>query len=230
MSSRRDVLIVVAARRGSQGLPGKNVRPMCGKPLIAWTIEAGQAAACASRVLVTTDDKEIAAEAARAGADVPFLRPAHLAASSTPGVEPVIHLVQTVDAPEAFVCLLQPTSPLRTSQDIDAARAMITDDVDAVIGVTEVRQHALWQQRVGPAGFIEKVFGEPPSTRQALGETRYCPNGAVYLCRTHVLLEQRTLTPLRTAAYVMPGSRSVDIDTLDDFNMAECLLAAGLGR
>ena len=216
--------MVVSARGGSQGLPGKNIRPMVGRPLIRWSIDAGLAARCATRVVVTTDDPEIAEVARRAGAEVPFLRPAVLAGPDVSGVDPVIHLVEAVGATEPWICLLQPTSPLRTHEDIDAARSLAVDGVDAVLAVTAVRQHARWQRKVGMGGYLEKAFGDAPATRQEL-ESAWCPNGAIYLCRRAVLLSERTLTPTRTVPYAMPGSRSIDIDTLDDFVVAECLLS-----
>jgi CMP-N-acetylneuraminic acid synthetase len=218
-----DVFALVTARGGSKGVPGKNIAMVAGKPLIAWSIEAGLRAACVDRVIVSTDDEAIASVARERGADVPFLRPAELARDDTPGVEPVLHALRTLAVALPWTLLLQPTSPLRTAADVDAAFALaIATGADAVLGVTAVRQHASWQRERDDDGWL-RAIGEAPSTRQQLPQ-RYCPNGAIYLCRTSVILEQRTLTPTKTAAYEMPGSRSIDVDISDDLLLVNALL------
>src|SRR5690349_8046730 len=120
-----DVLAVIPARGGSKSIPRKNLAALAGKPLIVWTIEAASASQCLTRVVVSTDDPEITAVAAAAGAEVPFVRPAELAQDETPAIEPILHAVDWLDQHEGyrpdFVMILQPTSPLRQAEDIDAA-------------------------------------------------------------------------------------------------------------
>jgi CMP-N,N'-diacetyllegionaminic acid synthase len=224
---KRDVIGVVPARGGSKGIVGKNIVSLAGKPLLQWTIDAARAAACISRVVVSTDDDAIADVARTAGADVPFMRPAALAADDTPGIDPIIHTLETLGVRDGWVCVLQPTSPLRTAADIDGARALAEErGADAVLGVTAVRQHRAWQKQIDDDGWV--VSAESiPATRQAL-PPMWCPNGALYLVRVDVVLQQRTLLPRRTAHWPMPASRSIDIDIPDDLVLAAALLRGAL--
>ena len=123
------VLAVVPARGGSKRLFRKNVQPLAGKPLVAWTIEAARAARSIVRVVVSTEDDEIAKCAVAHGAEVPIMRPAELAADETPGIEPILHMVRWLETQEGYcpdvVMILQPTSPLRTSDDIEASLALM---------------------------------------------------------------------------------------------------------
>ena len=118
-AGRPRTLALIPARGGSKGIPRKNIRLIAGKPLIAWTIEAALRSSLLDAVMVTTDDPEIAEVASRAGAQVPFLRPAALAQDDTPGIAPVLHALDMLPGYDA-VLLLQPTSPLRNTADIDA--------------------------------------------------------------------------------------------------------------
>jgi N-acylneuraminate cytidylyltransferase len=224
-----DVFAIIGARGGSKGVPGKNIRVVAGKPLIAWTIAAARGAACVDRVVVSTDDEAIADVARACGAEVPFLRPAELARDDTPGIAPVRHALETLGVTSPWTLLLQPTSPLRTSADIDSAFGVAAaTDADAVLGVAAVRQHAAWQRERDDDGWL-RAIETPPATRQQLPQ-RFCPNGAIYLCRTVVILEQQSLTPTKTAAYEMPGSRSIDVDLIDDLVMVEALLEKNHAR
>jgi CMP-N-acetylneuraminic acid synthetase len=135
-----------------------------------------------------------------------------------------MHCIDALGLPTpTWTLLLQPTSPLRTAADIDAARGLVDErGVDAVLGVTLVRQHAAWHKRVDDEGHVVSLFDAPP-TRQAL-PISWVPNGAIYLCRTSTLLQQKMLTPKKTAPLVMPGSRSIDVDVADDLVIAGALL------
>ena len=112
------VLAIISARGGSKGIPRKNIKPLAGKPLISWTIDVAKQATCIDRLVVSTDDEEIASVARDLGVDVPFMRPAELAADETPGMAPVLHAISQLPDYE-WVLLLQPTSPLRSAEDID---------------------------------------------------------------------------------------------------------------
>lgn len=220
----RDVFVLIPARGGSKGIVGKNTRLVGGQPLIAWSIRAAKDAGCVARVVVSTDDPAIAEVAVAHGAEVPFLRPAALAQDDTPGIAPLLHAVTLLQVETPWTLLLQPTSPLRTASDIDGARALAdTRAADAVVSVTPVRQHAAWHREVGSDGWMVAV--ETPSTRQELPR-RWCPNGALYLCKTSTLLNEKTLTPARTLAWEMPASRSIDVDIEDDLVLVESLIGA----
>jgi N-acylneuraminate cytidylyltransferase/CMP-N,N'-diacetyllegionaminic acid synthase len=229
----RECLAVIPARGGSKGVPRKNLRLLAGKPLIAWTIEAALGAPSLRRVIVSTDDPEIAQVARRWGADVPFRRPSALARDETPGIEPVLHAVEWLAQHGGYqpdeVLLLQPTSPLRTARDIEAAiRLGRQTNADAVVSVTPVHEHPYWTKQLEPDGRLTSCA--PPEEaglrRQEL-PPRYVVNGAIYLVRSSVLLAAHTFYTERTYGYVMPRERSLDIDTSWDFRLAELVLQNG---
>ena len=224
-----ELLAVITARGGSRALPRKNVALLCGKPLIAWTIDAALQSRTVTRTVVTTDDDEIAMMAQRYGAEVPFKRPADLAGDTSPGIAVVRHAVQWFDEREHyrpdFVIHLQHTSPLRTAEDIDAAFGLLTErGADAVVSVTPAHHHPYWTRTVDEDGWLHDFLDQstPILVRQHLPPV-YAVNGAIYLASRDVVLTDGWFTS-RTAAYVMPSDRSVDIDTAMDFAMAQLLL------
>jgi CMP-N,N'-diacetyllegionaminic acid synthase len=218
------VLGLIPARGGSKGIPRKNVRMIAGRPLIAWSIEAALRSRHLDRVVVSTEDESIADVARRSGADVPFLRPAELARDESNGVDPVLHAVATLPEFDAVV-LLQPTSPLRTSADIDGCVDLaLSQDAASVVSVTPSGAHPRWIYRIDPGLRLAPVLpGFDASRRQDL-EPAYVLNGAVYFSRVARLLQERTLLGPDSLAYVMPEERSIDIDTALDWRIAEMLL------
>lgn len=231
-----NVLALITARGGSVGLPRKNVLPLGGKPLIVHSIEAAAAARSAnadiSRIVVSTDDPEIAEVSRRFGAEVPFLRPETLARPDTPSLPVVEHAVAALEAEGAprfdWVLLLQPTSPLRTAGDIrEALRLAAQGSATAVIGVTEANSSHPAKLRVIEDGLLRPYLGGEvvQTRRQELGSDVYKTNGAIYLARRGVLLEEGSFYGKRPLAYVMPPERSIDIDTPLDFEIAEFLLS-----
>ena len=226
------VLAVITARGGSKGLPRKNVRPLAGKPLIVHTIEAALGlGARLHRLIVSTDDEEIAAISRAAKSDVPFLRPPGLARDDTPSLPVVQHATGFVEAQESrpfdWILLLQPTSPLRTTQDLEAALDLASDGkASAVISVFEANDSHPLKMNVVEDGLLR-----PYDPRRAEGVRRqdftppvYKTNGAVYLVRRDVLMEDDSLWGDAPRPLVMPAERSLDIDTELDFALAELLL------
>ncbi|MBN1556877.1 MAG: acylneuraminate cytidylyltransferase family protein [Lentisphaerae bacterium] len=228
---RVKTLGVITARGGSRGIPDKNIVPLCGKPLIAYTIESARAAARLDRCIVSTDSEKIAAVCRDCGADVPFLRPAGLARDDSRSIDAVLHALDAVETAYDAVMVLQPTSPLRTAADIDAAVALLEahPDADAVISVVDVDDHHPARMKRIEAGFLvdppfaEAVENQP---RQELPRL-YLRNGAVYLTRVPVLRETRLFKGRRCLAYEMPAERSVNIDSLLQLHVAEALLRGG---
>jgi CMP-N,N'-diacetyllegionaminic acid synthase len=210
----RDTIAIVTARGGSKGLPGKNLRMLAGKPLLAWSIEAGLQSARVTRVVVSSDDAAILACAERFGA-VPLLRPSALAQDDTPSEPVLVHALQALAATEPRVLLLQPTSPLRTAEDVDAALAhMDATGADAVISVFEP-PHSPWKAfYVDGDGALRGVVSDeaPFRPRQSFPRAAM-PNGAIYACRTADFLATGRLFGPRTVPWFMPAARSVDIDT-----------------
>lgn len=224
-------LAVIPARAGSKRLPRKNLLPLGGKPLIAWTVEAALGARGVTHVLVSTDSEEIAAVARACGANAPFLRPASLATDTASSLDVVRHAVEFAAGPLALPCeltvLLQPTSPLRTSADIDAALDLLAaKGADAVVSVCEADHSPLWMNTLPADLSLDGFLREEVKNRRSQDLPRhYRLNGAVYACRTEVLLREETFLPARGAfAYVMPKERSVDVDDALDLALARCLL------
>jgi CMP-N-acetylneuraminic acid synthetase len=225
-----EIIGLITARGGSKGIPRKNIVPLGGKPLIAWTIEAALASRRLSRVLVSTEDAEIAQVAATWGAEVPFIRPIELAQDTTPHILVMEHALRWLDEaaglrPE-YLLLLQPTSPFRAPEDIDAAIALA--EAHAAIGVVsvcEMERHPYLAKRILADGTLsEFMTADTPLLRRQDWPPAYALNGALYLNRRESLLRDRTFLPPGTLGYVMPPERSLDVDTPWDLHLAELVL------
>lgn len=218
---------VITARGGSKGLPGKNVLPLAGKPLIAWTVEAALACPLIDDLILSSDDDEICAAAAAAGCRVPFRRPPELASDTATSLDVLRHAVETLPQRPDVVVLLQPTSPLRTAEDLSAAiRLMVDRGAPACIGVTECKKPPHWIFRRDTDGHLAPILDAPPPSRRQEAESLVTINGAVYVARTDWLFSHGGFLGPETVAYVMPADRSVDIDDHLDFKLAEFLMLA----
>lgn len=218
MIGARRVLAVVPARGGSKGLPGKHLLEVRGRPLIAWTIDAAHGAQSIDRTVLSSDDDAIMATASRLGCDVPFRRPAELANDAAASIEVVLHAVGALPGYDVVV-LLQPTSPLRTSVDIELAfDTFRTTGAPACVSVAPVAQSPYWMYRLGDRATLQPVVELPsPATRRQDLPPVYALNGAVYIADVDWLRRTRTFVTCETVAHVMPAERSVDIDTAADF-------------
>ncbi|RYX97703.1 MAG: acylneuraminate cytidylyltransferase family protein [Comamonadaceae bacterium] len=221
-------VISICARGGSAGVPGKNIRLLCGKPLIAWTIAQAIESGVADRVFVSTDSEEIAAVARAHGAEVPFLRPAELA-TATAGKVPVIqHLVGWVESHEGAVesvIDLDPTSPLRDVEDIRACADLLDNDTDVVITAYESDKNPYFNMvERKDNGFFERVC-KPAS--EVLGRQSapavYAMNASIYAWHRRTLSASLWDSP-RIRLHVMPRDRSIDIDHPIDFDLVELLM------
>ena len=227
---KKSTLAIIPARGGSKGLPGKNIRPLGGVPLIGHTIRAAQNADSVNRVLVSTDDEGIAAVARELDAAVPFLRPPELSDDKASGVDVCLHALAFAENelnyhPE-LVVLLQPTSPMRNAEDVDAAIALLRDSgADSVVSVQPVTEFPQWMKKMDGEGRVSPLFEdlEITSARQDL-EKSYLLNGAIYLSTAASLKKHGSFYGGDTRGYLMPEDRSIDIDTLNDFLMAEALI------
>lgn len=219
------ILALIPARGGSKGIPRKNIRSLAGKPLIAWTIEAALRCPALSSVVVSTDDPEIAAISAQRGAEVPFMRPAELAQDDTPGMAVVLHALQKLPEFDA-VLLLQPTSPLRSSADIDAILAMAAEQqAKCIVSIAEPPHSPYWMVSLNQDQRIKKIIDLPDVTRRQALPLAYAINGALYFARCDWLRDQQSFLTDDTLGYVMPPERSLDIDTPLDWKIAELLLS-----
>ena len=224
MGKSLKTLALIPARGGSKGIPRKNIKPIAGKPLIAWAIEAAFRSQLLQAVVVSTEDERIAEVARQWGAQVPFLRPPDLAQDDTPGIDPVLHALEQLPEFDA-VLLLQPTSPLRTTEDIDTCiRLAQHTQASSVVSVSEPETHPYWTYRLGTDQRLQTLIDVPPISRRQELPPVYAMNGALYYARVDWLRRHRTFVTSETVAYVMPPERSVDVDTLLDWKLAELLL------
>ena len=216
------VLAVIPARGGSKGIPRKNIKFLAGKPLVGWSIDAAKQASCVNRIIVSTEDEEIASVAREIGAEVPFMRPSELAADETPGVAPVLHAISQLPDYD-WVLLLQPTSPLRTKEDIDGIWQFCQEvDAPSAVSICEVGKHPYWMYHCNDAHRLEPfIKGNPNLLRRQDLPPAYVLNGALYLARTDWLLEQGSFIGQATLGYIMPTERSVDLDEPRDWGWIE---------
>ncbi len=224
-------LAVITARSGSKGLKDKNIKMLKDKPLLAYSIEAAKQSGIFSKIFVSTDSERYAETARKYGADVPFLRSEKIAGDSASSWDAVREsLCRYEDLGQQFdtVCLLQPTSPLRSSEDIiNGYQLFIEKEADYVISVCQTEHSPLWSNTLSADmsmdGFIDKEIYSKP--RQEL-PVYYRINGALYIVRVSALDRVDNLYCKGCYAYVMPMERSIDIDTALDFQMAEILMNA----
>lgn len=226
---------LIPARGGSKGLQGKNILPLSGKPLIAWTIEQSLTSKYLDRVVVSTDAEEIAAVARSYGAEVPFVRPPELSTDQAKAIDVILHAIEYFSVRgESYdlVMLLQPTSPLRAVQDIDnAVELLFSKEAQSVVSVCEAEHHPYGMNMLPPDGSLEDFLKSEAnnSNRQEL-PVFFRINGAIYLAYIAYLQAQKSFVGKDTFAYIMPRERSVDIDSIFDFKFAEFLLAAKVSK
>lgn len=224
---------VITARGGSKGIPGKNLKLLAGKPLLAYSVDAARAAGVLDRIVVSTDDAAIADCARSLGCDVPFIRPAALAQDDTPHLPVLKHTVGWLAEHQGYrpdaVVILQPTSPLRRSEDIrEAVRLLASRDVDSVVSVSEVPAHLNPMRMLRLAADDTAVlFVTGEAVRRRINRRQDLPeawvmNGALYAFRTPVLFaEEPSLYGRRTLAMRMPDPFGISIDTPEDWLQAE---------
>ena len=228
MIDQKTVLAIMPARGGSKGVLRKNIREVSGKPLIVWTIEAAKQSKHIDRLILSSEDSEIIKIAEEWGCEVPFVRPKELAQDDTPGIDPVIHAINFLPEQYDYVVLLQPTSPLRTVDDIDGCIQKCIDiGAPACISVTEPDKSPFWMYTLGEKDQLISLFpqNEVVPCRQALPKV-YALNGAVYVANTKWLLKTRSFLSPETVAYFMGKDNSCDIDTELDLQLAELRLSA----
>lgn len=230
MIQGKKVLAIIPARGGSKGIPRKNIVQVAGKPLIAWTIEEARKSTYIDRVILSSEDPEIVEVAKSLGCDVPFIRPKELAMDETPGIDPVIHACN--ELPDYhYVVLLQPTSPLRLSVDIDGCiEKCVESAAPACVSVSEPEKSPYWMYRLDSEGKMKPILESNTAYLRRQDTPKvYSLNGAVYVGQREWLLEKRSFITEETVAYVMPASRSWDIDTEIDLICCEHLLKSYYG-
>jgi CMP-N,N'-diacetyllegionaminic acid synthase len=229
MYKNKKILAIITARGGSKGILRKNIKLLAGKPLIAYTIEAAKKSKYLTRCIVSTDDKEISNISEQYGADIPFLRPDELAQDESKSIDVIIYTVNKLEEYEKkydYVMILQPTSPLRTSEDIDECIKKIVDtEADSVMSMMELSDFSLKKLKKIKNDKIEPYVedeGFESSRRQDLRKV-YKRNCAIYLTKKNLIM-QSDLFGKDSRAHIMSNESSVDINELFDFKLAEFLL------
>lgn len=222
-------IAIIPARGGSKRLPGKNIKPLAGKPMIAWTIEAALDSHVFDHVYVSTDNEEIANVAREFGAEVPFIRPVHLATDEATTNDVVTHLVEWFEhhheCQVTTVAILQPTSPLRNAQHIrEAAELMQKKAARAVVSVCELEYPIQFCNKLGPDGSMNRFIQPENMKRTQDLEPWYRLNGAIYIFNKSYVGILNELYSKGTFSYIMNGSDSVDVDVEDDFQLVQCYM------
>jgi CMP-N,N'-diacetyllegionaminic acid synthase len=232
MINEKRVLAIIPARSGSKGLPGKNVRELCGKPLIAWSIEAGIGSRFVDEVVVTTDSEDIARISRNYGASVPFIRPAELASDTATSIDVVKHAIkfyrEELKKEFDYVVMLEPTSPLRDSFDIDKAfeKLLSNPHALAIVGICKTEsQNPAFLATIDDANCLVGYENSDMKVlrRQEISEVFFF-EGSVYISLIDVLLNRGTFYHDRTLGYEVPKWKSPEIDDLDDFIIVEALM------
>lgn len=221
------MIAIVPARCGSKGLPGKNIKNLHGKPMIAYTIEEALKSKYLTDVIISTDCKEIEKVALQYGAKSFFLRPEVLASDHAKAIDNYVYTVERLNAEFGFqindFVVLQPTSPLRLVSDIDGAIELFqAKRAESVISYVEEQHPIEWHKYLLDDGRLENIFADKLQNRQEIRRSYY-PNGAVYVFDFDLIKSGRYYCD-NTFAYIMPRERSVDIDTIDDFKYVEFLM------
>lgn len=231
MLDGRRVIALIPARGGSKGLPGKNIRPLCGRPLIAWSIDKALKSRHLDRVVVSTDDPEIARVAREHGAEVPFLRPAELATDSASTYDVIRHALAHYRDRHGeefdYTVLLEPTSPLREDDDIDRALLALHErsaDYDSIVSLGRVTEHPSIMKRLAGQGFEPFCPELAQTTRRQDNAPAYFPYGVAYIAKTRVLLEENTFYARRATWYEIKRYQHYEIDDLHDFLCVEAVM------
>lgn len=220
-----DTLFVITARGGSKGLPGKNLKDLCGKPLIAYSIDVARAFTDDENICVSTDSEEIKQVVEQYGLKVPFLRPDYLATDTATSNDVLVHAVnffKEQGREYKKLVLLQPTSPLRTSEDVKGAMELFRDDIEMVVSVMKSHAPAVLCKE-DEEGFVQLIYNKKANGRQLQTEM-YEFNGAIYVMSVESLLEKGLGGFTKRVKYIMPKEHSFDIDDIYDFWQVEAIL------
>lgn len=223
----KNLLVIITARGGSKGIPGKNIKPLCGKPLLCYSIDAARAVAADDRICLTTDSEEIIKVSREYGLDVPFVRPEELSTDSASSDAVLKHALAWYDnagIPVDAILHLQPTSPFRTRQQLEEILALYDDDVDMVVSVCDAAANPYYDcYETDENGFLKLSKGTIRPTRRQVAPPVWQTNGSLYVINPESLRSKPMTAFTRMRPYVMDKYYSVDLDTPLDWKIAEML-------
>jgi len=232
MIKGKTILAIIPARGGSKGLPGKNIKEIAGKPLIAWSIEQGKKSKYIDKLIVSTDDKEIANISKKYGADVPFIRPAELASDKSKTIDTILHAINYFESRENFfdiIVLLEPTSPLRDTEDIDEAiEKLITEkEAESIVGISKVEiSHPAFLVRLEDEFLKPYLYKDFRVLRRQEISDLYFYEGSIYISYSKSLKLRRNFYHDKAIGYTFPKWKSYEVDDISDFVIIEALLKA----
>lgn len=230
MYKGKKILAIIPARGGSKGLPGKNIRPLLGKPLIGWSIEQAQQSKYIDEIFVSTDSQEIADVAESFGVKVPYLRPKELASDSAPSSGFVIHTITNFrnnGYKFDYILLLEPTSPSRKQDDIDTAIKLAVENPskDGVVSLGEVHmEHPIIDKKISEDGSIEPYIEAHKVTQRQQLDKAYFPYGIIYLVKTDVFLEKKEFYGKNSIPMFLERWQCYEVDDIYDFIAIESIL------
>lgn len=227
MATNMNILAIIPARGGSKGIPRKNIKKIAGKPLIAYTIDSASNSKYVNKIIVSTEDQEIAEISKEYGSEI-INRPKELANDNSPTIDAILHAIDSLEEKDYFidiVILLQPTSPMRTEEDLDEAiELFMKNDCESVVSVCELEHSPYWSLKIEnnylKPGFGKKYF---KMRRQEL-PTLFLPNGAIFISTPENIRTYKNFYLDKTLPYIMSSENSIDIDTELDFKLAEIVL------
>lgn len=231
MINGKTVIAIIPARSGSKGLLGKNIKPLCGKPLIAWSIEAGLASQYIDEVMVTTDGENISHIAKKFGASIPFLRPPELASDTATTFDAVKHAIdfyaQKMHKKFDYIVLLEPTSPLREKDDLDRMLEKLASNdgqYDAIVSLGEVHEHPSIMKKISGNQIMQYNKDLTTTTRRQDNDAAYFPYGVAYIIKRDTLLDEKVFYPKRTTYYLIKRYQCYEIDDIYDFLAIENIM------
>lgn len=225
MTSTYKILAIIPARKGSKGVPSKNTKLIYNKPLISWTIEAAQKSKYINKIIVSTDCHKVKEIAESYNINIPSLRPDNLSTDSASSDDVIKYELNKADDFD-IICMLQPTSPLRDSKDIDYAfEKFFKLKASALVSVCKNQHSPYWSFKINKS-YLETLFPDMNinKRRQELPDT-YKLNGAIYIARIDFYRKNSSFLTNQTIPYIMSFNKSIDIDNLEDFDIAEKRLA-----
>lgn len=226
------ILFLITARGGSKGVPRKNIRLLGNLPLIAFKINAAKKCKYDNRIIVSTDDEEIANVAKEYGAEVPFMRPSYLAEDNSSSMDVVKHAIawlnENDDSVYDYICLLEPSSPFATADDLNSAIDLIIDSgADTLLGMKEVEVSKRFIFPLDKNGklsyFYDSIMQLSSMRRQDMGK-EYTMNGCMYIAKMDYFNKNNIFHSINSVPYIMPNIKSVEIDSMDDYNYAKYLV------
>lgn len=229
MYQNKRILAIVPARGGSKGIPNKNIIDLCGKPLLAYSIEAGLKSKYIDKVLVSTDSSKIREIAQAYGADAPFLRPAELSTDTAKTIDCMLHAIQYLREQKDYynyVVLLQPTQPIRHPQWIDdAIEHLVESKQDSLVSVCPVTQHPILMRTIKKDGALQSILPMQSTVRRQDFPDIYTVNGSIYINCINENFNRETSLNDNLVPYIMPKEVSIDIDNLEDLKTAAAYLS-----